>query len=267
MNPYLEITRPNVCVLAILGFIVGALIVGAQFSTFFFFAILAVFLICAAGNVINDYYDIEIDKINASQRPLPSGRMKRQNALYLSLCLYLIGLASSSFVGPAFLGAAIFNSFLSYMYASTFKKMPIFSNIVVSFLATSVYVAASFVSGFSISTKVAILALMSFSGMMAREIIKDVEDLKGDRKGGAIKLPSVIGERNAVIVSRAFSIIAVATVPLPYLLGYVTLPYLALAVPGALLVLAKMLKTPTEAKKGLKIGMFLVLLGYIAGLF
>ena len=81
MNPYLEITRPTVCILSVLGLIIGALVAGtlAVFPVLIL-AIIAAFLICASGDVINDYVDYEIDKINAPGRPLPSGRMSKRAA-------------------------------------------------------------------------------------------------------------------------------------------------------------------------------------------
>ncbi|MBI5355085.1 MAG: UbiA family prenyltransferase [Candidatus Aenigmarchaeota archaeon] len=265
MHPYLEITRPNVCALAALGLFVGSVVAKVPLGPSLAYALAAAVLICAAGNVINDYFDFHIDKVNAPLRPLPSGRMKRLNALYFSFALFIAGIAVSSYVNSQFFAAAIINSAISFMYASNFKRMPLVSNLVVSWLSVSVYVAAGFVNNEWIGGNIALLATMSFFAMMAREIIKDVEDMAGDRKGGAMKLPSVIGKRASVWLSRIFSIIAVALVPVPYVLGMMGKWYLLPSGAAAMLVIASMFKSPKEAKKGLKTGMFLVLLGYVAG--
>lgn len=265
MNPYFEITRPNVCALAALGLFVGSVVAKVPLGIGLVYALAAAVLICAAGNVINDYFDFHIDKVNAPSRPLPSGKMKRVNALYLSFALFLAGIYVSSYVNSQFFAAAIINSAISFMYASNFKRMPLVSNLVVSWLSVSVYIAAGFVSDGPIGGNIALLTMMSFFAMMAREIIKDVEDMAGDKKGGAMKLPSVIGKNASVWLSRAFSLVAIALVPVPYALGMAGKWYLLFAGIAAMLVIATMFKSPKEAKNGLKKGMFLVLLGYIAG--
>lgn len=265
MNPYIEITRPNVCVLAALGLFVGSVVAKVPFGPALGYALAAAVLICAAGNAINDYFDFHIDKVNAPSRPLPSGRMKRLNALYLSFALFLAGIAVSSYVNGQFFAAAIVNSVISFMYASNFKRMPLVSNLVVSWLSVSVYIAAGFINRDGVGGNIAMLTIMSFFAMMSREIIKDVDDIEGDRKGGAMKLPSVIGKGAAVWLSRVFSIAAIALVPVPYALGMAGKWYLLFSGIAATIVIASMFKSPKEAKNGLKIGMFLVLLGYVAG--
>ncbi|MBI2583273.1 MAG: UbiA family prenyltransferase, partial [Candidatus Aenigmarchaeota archaeon] len=94
MNPYIEITRPNVCALTVLGIIIGALVVGILgFYAELVYAVLAGLLLCAGGNVINDFFDAEIDRVNRPERPIPSGHITPNSALYYYLVLSVIGLA------------------------------------------------------------------------------------------------------------------------------------------------------------------------------
>ena len=74
MNPYIEILRPGN---AIMGAIVVVLvaIIDKTFSLPILLATLAVFFETSAGNVINDYFDYQIDLINKPERPIPSGRI------------------------------------------------------------------------------------------------------------------------------------------------------------------------------------------------
>ena len=82
MSVYLEMMRPNNGVLAILGILIGAIVAGTfSVSYVILFALVVSFLINSAGNVINDYFDHAIDKINRPKRPIPSGRVKRNGAL------------------------------------------------------------------------------------------------------------------------------------------------------------------------------------------
>lgn len=264
MDPYIEITRPNVCLLAALGFVVGASVAGTLGSPLLPYALLAAFFICAAGNTVNDYYDYDIDRVNAPQRPLPSGRMGRKTAFYYSLFLFLAGLLFSFLVGGPFFPLAIVNSLISFLYASSFKRVPLLGNIIVSFLSMSVYIAASLIGG-AFQPRIQLLFLMSFFAMMSREMIKDVEDFEGDRKGGARKLPSVIGKKNSITLSRTLGGLASFLALLPYFLGLMGPLYILFAIPAVVLVIFSIRKDPKTAKKGLKAGMFLVLAGYLAG--
>ena len=56
--------------------------------------------ITAAGNIINDYYDADIDAINCPERPIPSGRITRRAALWYAVLLFLAGIAVSLFTTP-----------------------------------------------------------------------------------------------------------------------------------------------------------------------
>ena len=74
MNPYIEILRPGNAVMGAITIILIALI-DRSISIPLVLAMLAVFFETAAGNVINDYFDYNIDLVNKPERPIPSGRI------------------------------------------------------------------------------------------------------------------------------------------------------------------------------------------------
>jgi len=122
MNPYVSIIRPSVSLMSALGALVGALIAGAGFSVSLPCAIVAVFLISGGGVVLNDYYDIEIDKINAPHRVLPSGSMSKKAAICYSIALFVLGLGFSYLANLHCLALAALNVFLEFLYARNLKR-------------------------------------------------------------------------------------------------------------------------------------------------
>ncbi|MHC1575511.1 MAG: UbiA family prenyltransferase, partial [Candidatus Methanogasteraceae archaeon] len=77
----------------------------------------SVFLITGAGNAINDYFDADIDAINKPMRPIPSGRVSRNAALYLSLLLFGLGIALAYTINIICFVIALANSLMLIVYA------------------------------------------------------------------------------------------------------------------------------------------------------
>ena len=96
---YLKLLRPNVCVMAVLGLVIGCVVgcVDADIMSFSC-AVVATFLICGSGNVINDYFDYEIDKVNKPYRVLASNKVSRKSAFLFFLVLGFFGLLLAYFV-------------------------------------------------------------------------------------------------------------------------------------------------------------------------
>ncbi len=129
MKVLLEIQRPLNCFMAGAAAIVGLLIADGWNVEMAALIFLTVFLFTGAGNTINDYYDIEIDKINRPDRPIPSGRLSPKEALALSITLFALGLIFASLVNKICLAIAGLNSVLLFLYARDFKVMPLVGNI------------------------------------------------------------------------------------------------------------------------------------------
>jgi len=185
------------------------------------FALLVIATICiaAAGNIINDIYDVEIDRINKPNKVLIGKSISESKANRLFIIFNVIGVGIgfylSNIIGrPGF--AAIFIAFsaLLYIYASYLKGILIIGNLVVSFLvAMSLIIVPLFdllpaitpqnQAGQSAIFKIILeFAIFAFFLNLIREIVKDLQDINGDKKGGANTLPIAIGrKRTTVLVS------------------------------------------------------------------
>ncbi len=113
-----------------------------------------------------------------------------------------------------------------------------------------------------------VLFVLAAIATLTREIVKDVEDVEGDREEGLNTLPIAIGERRALQVAAALLVVGVLASPVPYVLGYFGIAYLVLVVPAdAIMVYAayESFDDPTAGQSKLKYGMFLAALAFVVG--
>ena len=188
--------------------------------------LVVVLLITAAGNVINDYYDADIDAVNRADRPIPSGQVSRSAALWFAVFLFGAGIAASLFTNAVCIAFAVFNSFLLAAYAARLKSMPVAGNIAVSYLSGSMFLFGGAFAGLFGLVHLLPIAVMTFLAMMARELLKDAEDVEGDAAGGASTLPIRIGVKKTSYCAFAFVLLSALASFVPFF--WWGIPYLAM---------------------------------------
>jgi geranylgeranylglycerol-phosphate geranylgeranyltransferase len=206
---YLTITRPVNAVVSGLAAALGYLIATGTLVPASLVLIPIVILITAAGNVINDYYDADIDAINRPGRPIPSGEVTRSSARLYAITLFLAGILLSLFANPLCSVIAVVNSLLLIAYAGKLKRVPVYGNIAVSYLAASIFLFGGAFAGTAGLVRNLPLAAITFFAMMARELLKDAEDIGGDAVGGARTLPMKIGIRSTNRIAFACAVLAI----------------------------------------------------------
>ncbi len=269
MNAYWSIIRPNVCFLASIGVLVGAILSSAGNPATILIALLAAFLICAGGNVINDYYDYEIDKINKPKRPLPSGKITPRKAAAYYLVLSATGVALALLVSPPFFWIAVFNFTISALYAWKLKKIAIIGNITDSFLAAVTFLSGALISMTfwdMLASPVLILASIAALTTMGREIYKDIEDTKGDKALGAKTLPILVGSTMSMTLARILVFSGAISAIIPYIHHVFGISYIISVIPCiTVLLYSTILKDPKKAQKTVKSGMFLGIFAFLVG--
>jgi len=176
-----------------------------------------VFSITSAGNVANDCYDIETDRINRPERPLPSGEIGLRTALALAIVLFALGIILAAFTNILCLAIAVFNSALLACYAAWLKRTPLLGNIAVSYLSGSIFLFGGAFVGMEGLIRVGPIAVITFLAMLSRELFKDAEDVEGDSATGAFTLPVRIGVEKTSYIGFACLVGAVAASLVPYL--------------------------------------------------
>ena len=224
MLSFVKILRPMNGLMAAFAVLISAFIVGLPFSYELILALFVVFLVSGGGMVINDYFDYEIDKINKPKRPIPSKKISRNGALIYSIVLFSLGNIIAVFLSQILLLFTIFNTIIMIVYSWKLKKIPLMGNITVSWLAASTFLYGSFLKGV-LTVNIVILFMMAFTVNVGREIVKTIEDVKGDKKVKARTLPLVFGEQIAGWIAVFFIFLGVLVSPLPYALGLLNIKY------------------------------------------
>jgi geranylgeranylglycerol-phosphate geranylgeranyltransferase len=262
-----EITRPTNAAVGAFGAAVGGYVGGSLGVSVGIAAVVTAFG-TGAGNAVNDYYDAEIDAVNKPDRPIPSGRISRRGAAYLSAGLFAAALVLTvAFLPTLAVGIGVVNLAVLVVYSSHLKRTPLVGNVAVAYLAGSAFLFGGATAG-GVEFTVVLFVLASLANL-GREIVKDVEDMEGDAAEGARTLPLIWGERRALALGTASVVFAVMLSPLPYFaFEEFGAAYLA-AVIGADVVLLEGTRrswgSPASGQKLLKAAMFVALVAFVAG--
>ena len=156
-------------------------------------------LIAAGGYVINDYYDVKIDYINKPNRVVIGKIISRRYAILFHVLLSTIGIALGIYLS---LGIGLVNAvsvFLLWLYSNNLKRLPFIGNVTVAFLTGLAVIVVDLFYRTN-NSLVIIYALFAFFITLVREVIKDMEDLKGDNSFGCKTLPIIWGLRKTKLL-------------------------------------------------------------------
>ncbi len=256
----------NGAVAALGTFLGGSLAAGrVEFSLPVALAALGALLVNGGGNGLNDYFDLAVDRVNRPDRPIPSGRLSPGGALRISLGASAVGVALALVAAPVAGAAAAVNGGLLALYARYSKRMLITGNLLVSALVASVFPYGALVTTGNLAAVLPI-TLCAFLAGLSLEVVKDIEDVRGDAANGARTLPLYAGAGVSRVVAVVSMAAAVALSPGPYIVGHLHPLYWAFVGPADALFLAAVLLPPSRGRKAISLGMGLVLAGLAAGL-
>lgn len=171
----------------------------------------ATLLIAAAGYIINDYYDIKIDIANNPKRVVIGKVFTRRVALLTHFILNILAIFISLFLGWAIFATVFISGFLMWYYSNTLKRLALWGNITISLLTGISIYYLTFLSDNNVNI-VIIYAVFAFVISLIREIIKDMEDIKGDALYGCKTLPIVWGIKNTKYFIFTISILFVIVI-------------------------------------------------------
>ena len=245
----MELARPHNVVVAVLNGLVGAATVWA-FAVHemvclreSIYALLSIALVSAAGYAINDYFDLDIDRLNKPWRPIPSGRVTPGEAHVYSLLLFLLGVYIG-FQASVYNGLyALIVSILLYAYPAWMKRRhALTGHFTVALTGASTILYGGIAAGVCVgalleAVKYSLIpAAYAFTLILAREFVKALEDYEADAAMGASTMATVYGIRAAKLAASTLLALVAAASPLPILIGY-GVAYLSLALVVAALSL------------------------------
>ena len=211
MNPYLALTRPGNMILTAIAVIAGSFIAAGPEIMDFQIEV-AICCVCSmmlvgGGNALNDYNDRETDKENHPGRPIPSGSISADTVSVYAQALLVTGLLILLFAldNKMPFVIALIGILLLIAYENGLKAAGISGNITVGLMSGAVFLFA----GMAVNDPGPTLWMFGLAVLatITREIIKDIQDLEGDRDRRT--LPASIGIENSLRVAILFLLIAI----------------------------------------------------------
>lgn len=258
--------------------------------------VLSTVLIAAAGYIINDYFDVKTDTINHPDTVVVDRVIGRRWAIILHITFTIVGIILGMYASlkTGYLRLAVFHivaAILLWFYSTHLKKRLLIGNVVVSLLTASVaFMPLVFEMGVMQKTRPGfifensftmlyafkitfIFALFAFMTSMAREIIKDIEDFKGDRETGGMTMPIVWGIRTSkfnaffmlIITALLLLFVVYNTIRAQRILFSINNLYVLFTLTVPLIILALYTLKANQSKQFKKASLFLKLI-MLAGL-
>ena len=268
MNAYLQLFRTGNAVMGIVGVLVACFMaagfdIAGEYVNILISAIVVFMFICG-GNALNDYIDHEIDVAAHPERPIPSGRMSRRNALYAGLIM-LIGSVLVSFLTRDIecIAIVVIACILMVAYETCLKQRGFVGNLTIAILTGMMFLLGGAVVASPMDNL--IVALMATLVSIGREISKDIEDMDSDE--GRNTLPMRIGTRNAAILACVFFIAGPLLSIQPMVAGTYGILYYTVVIADVLFLLCavSVFKDPHKAQKTAKKAMVVALVSFILG--
>jgi len=226
-----------------------------------------VFLLSASALILNDVFDLEVDRVNAPARAIASGAVTVGEAVGLSVPVTLGGLAAALAISPTALGFGVFIWAIGFLYNWEFKRSGLPGNLMVATSVGSCFILGGMAVGELGNPMLWFLALGAFLFDLAEEIAGDAMDMEGDKVLGSKSLALRFGRTAALRVSAGlFALIFILSL-IPLIRGMMGLQYL-LAVTvadGCLLYFTVKLLCSKDSKEGV-LAMRGIYLGFTAGM-
>lgn len=275
LKAYLSITRPPNGLLMFIGVLAGVAISYSKIIRLddLVYSFIVAYSLNGSSMILNDYFDREVDRVNAPHRPIPSGLIRPVHAIIYSSTLGLIGILVSSLISFYCLIISTASYVAAFLYNSILKKTGLPGNFVVSFIVAAPFIFGATMSDGYISNRIILFIIPVILSNTGREVIKGIADVEGDAIRNVNSIARTKGLRNAAATGSALYILAVLISPTPYIFGYVSeyyLPLVLVADAGFIISARKILKNPnkenaTKVKNETLVWMFIALIAYIVG--
>jgi len=235
------------------------------------------FFLSSSAMIFNDIFDLEVDRINTPQRPLPAGLLSGSEAVALGILAAVISLAIAWITHPLVVVLSLGAWLLGFFYNWKLKAAGLWGNLIVSLNVALTFILGGIVVGQTLAGIVWAFGLFAFFFDLAEEIAGDAMDVEGDKLRGSRSLAILWGKRAALRISAGLFGLVILLSLLPIALGERSLFYLIpIAITDILIVffVLRLIKsqTPGEGRGSMRglylsasIGLLAFLIGRIIG--
>jgi len=190
------------------------------------FGFMSVFSISASILVLNDFFDIETDKINAPHRPIPAKLVSPSEAFWLSIFLLFVGLVLSYLISIIVVLFSITLAVIGFLYNGKLKKSGLIGNILVSISVGMTFIYGGATVGLPLNKMVLLFSLIAVLIDLGEEIASDAMDIKGDLIINSNSLAIKYGMPAALKISGFIFLFVVLLTFVPFIMNWLPLIYL-----------------------------------------
>jgi geranylgeranylglycerol-phosphate geranylgeranyltransferase len=214
---YMNILRPLNLIFSALSVIIAAYLTHSLGQTATIInAVIVVVTFAGASNILNDIFDINIDRKNQPHRPLPSGEISVWAALVYMVALYFSGIYMAFNLPELAIEIALVVVLPTLvLYTPLYKRIPLVGNMAVAAVLGMVFLFSEAAFTGTVTT-MWVPAWLAFGLTFIRELIKDIEDIDGDKLDGARTFPVIFGVEKALYLVYLLIIIFCALWWIPY---------------------------------------------------
>lgn len=227
---YKELARPFTMLAPFIGIMSGAFIAMGSIGSYEkiwagLIAGITGALLNAASNSINQYYDLDIDRINKPKRPIPAGQISGAQAMKFAWIIYLICFALAFLVNRTYFMVVIITTLFTWGYSAPpvrFKNNGILANIAMAVPRGFLMIVGGWVSILPdqpFAPTPWLIGLVLFLFVVGAASTKDFADVKGDAAGGARTVVVVYGFHKAAWIVATFLVVPFIAIPFIIMLG------------------------------------------------
>jgi len=228
--------RPANCLISLLSVWAGGVIAGDIYFSFrLLVAALTAVCVTAFGNIVNDYFDLETDRINKPFRPLPSGMVKPGEALLTAIILGAIGLILALSINLSAVLLAFAVMVILLFYSPALKGLFFLGNIAIAAAASMAFILGGIAVGEPFGSM--LLVVFSFLYHLGREIVKDIQDVRADTQTDKRTGATIDNSGTARIMAVGVFMILIISTIMPFATGSYGAGYLIIVVLGVDIVL------------------------------
>jgi len=226
----IELLRPELPFAAGICVIIGEIIALGNFPRLpeLFLGFIWGFFLSGSAMILNDVFDVEVDRVNVPTRPLASGLISTSTAVVFAIIVTLIGLVASFFIDQLAVLLYVIFWVIGFSYNWKLKERGFFGNLFVSSSVGITIILGGIAVGEPWNPAVVIFSAMVFLFSLGKEIAADAMDIEGDKKRNVKSIPILIGRKNALYISFSLFAAEIVLSFLPVILGLFGTSYLVI---------------------------------------
>jgi len=270
-----QIFRPELPFAAGICVLLGELIALGKFPSAHQMALgfVSVFFISGSAIVLNDYFDLEVDKVNAPNRPMAAGIISPTEAILLTGAAITIGLTASLMIGELAFILCTISCAVGILYNWKFKEAGLLGNLMVSFSVAFTFIFGGIAVGEPWNKVVWCFAAMAFFIDLGEEIAGDAMDMEGDKRRNSRSIAIVRGRSFALGISSFLFGLVILISFIPVIFGWLGASYLLMIFITDTLIIVftiRLLKSKTSAvgvksMRGIYLGALVGMLAFLIG--